>query len=212
MRSVLMIAVVSGLGMSEAVARNVINEHSDYYQENVHYTIVTVGNDDRGVLIHRDSVQSIPWEFEAYDSATEAPGYIDYIEIQPTGDVGFIVLRVKGDVGHMYGARNVKRIDLIGGADNTTQVYSIFISGDFGENGPMLADKVGSVAAYGDLLGRIAPRNEIAGDIVVGGDLQANIEADWLGGNVTVSGTGPHNGSVDLWDLLTLLDNYGAGG
>lgn len=193
MKQKLVAITVLGAISTSATAGNHIREWSGHYVLGVDYSI-DQGN--RIVKIHKNSVAAIPWLFEAFDDVTGAPGDIDDIRIEPTGDVGFIVLRVKGDVPHMYGARDVKRIDLIGGADNTTQVYSIFISGDFGENGPMLADKVGSVAAYGDLLGRIAPRDEISGDIVVGGDLQANIEADWLGGSVTVSGTGPHTGSI----------------
>jgi hypothetical protein len=177
------------------VARNVINEHGGYYEEDVHYTIVTVGNDDRAVEINQGSAWEHIWEFEAYDSVTGDPGYINYIRIQPTGDVGLIRLRIVGDVGHMYGARDVKRINLLTGADAPTMVYSVYISNDFGADGPMLADDVGSVAVYGDLLGSIPPSYDITGNVVIGGQLQAYVVGNALA-DVTVSGTGMHTGNI----------------
>ena len=135
MRSLPFVRVLVGCGVSGAVAGNVISEHSGYYQEDVHYTIVAVGNGDRGVRIRKDSVWAQIWEFEAYDSETGQPGDIKYISIQPTGTVGYIRLRIVGDVGHQYGAGDVKRIDLHTNVDNTTEVLSINISGDCGEDG-----------------------------------------------------------------------------
>ena len=106
-----LVTAVAGLAAFNAVARNVINEHSGYYQKDVHYSIVQSGSDDIAVLIHKDSVWSQIWEFEAYDSVTGQPGYIDYIRIQPTGDVGAIQLRIAGAPGHQYGAHDVKEIE-----------------------------------------------------------------------------------------------------
>jgi hypothetical protein len=132
--------MVSAVGLiafgTAALGRNVINEQSGYYQEGVHYSVVQdyVGN-DVGVLIRKNSVWAQIWKFEAYDSQTGQPGDINYIRIQPTGTVGAIRLRIVGAPGHQYGARDVKQIDLLTNADNTTELFSINISGDCGEDG-----------------------------------------------------------------------------
>ena len=86
MRWILATTVVAGLAVSGAVASNVINEHSGYYQEDVHYTIVTYQGNDVGVYINEGSVSTQLWKFEAFDSESDDPGYIDYIRIDPTGE------------------------------------------------------------------------------------------------------------------------------
>jgi hypothetical protein len=84
------------------------------------------------------------------------------------------------------------------------------VNGDSGQAGPMLADKVGSVAAYGDLLGRIAPRNEIAGDITSTITMHANLLGGIYGdsiASVTVNGAGPHTGNIYRRDTSTQTGN-----
>ena len=208
MRSVLLAAFVGGSMTCGAVASNVINEHGPY-TEGVHFTIDQFGGDDVGVLIRQDSSSSI-WKFEAYDSETGDPGYINYIRIQPTGDVGLINLQIVGAPGHTYGARDVKKIDLLTHADNTTRIYSVYISGDLGEVDSLRADYVGSefggggIYAGGDLLHSISPVEDITAPVTIGGDLLAGIYAD-TAASITVNGTGPHTG-----DIITRQSGAGA--
>jgi len=191
MRAVIVATLAGALFASGAAARNVINEHSGYYQQDVHYSIVKDGDEDVAVLIRRDSVWAQIWKFEAYDSQTGEPGYINYIRIQPTETVGYIRLRIVGAPGHQYGARDVKKIDLLTNADNTTEVLSVNISGDFGELGPMLADSVGSLLIGGDVLNSIAPEGSISEYAWIGGHLRGNITA-----NGTLSAEIQINGSL----------------
>jgi hypothetical protein len=66
MKWFLVTTLLAGLGVGDAFGRNVINEHSGYYQEGTHYTIVQdVPGNDIGVLIHKDSVWSHIWKTES---------------------------------------------------------------------------------------------------------------------------------------------------
>ena len=73
MRFTILATIVGGLTVYGAVASNIINEHSGYYQEGVEYSILQSGGNDVGVLILKDSVWSRIWKFEAYDSVNRCP-------------------------------------------------------------------------------------------------------------------------------------------
>lgn len=172
MRSILAITMIMGLVASSAVASNVINEHSGYYQEDVHYSIVQSGGNDIGVRIHEGSVSSQVWKFEAYDSGTGDAGYINYIRIDPTGTVGPIRLSIVGAPGHTYGADDVKEINLTTNADDTTEIVEINISGDLATESDVKC-------------------NNITGNITVNGNMATggDVDCDTLTGDITVGGT-----------------------
>lgn len=176
MRSIVAITILTGLAVPVAVASNVINEHSGYYQESVHYTILTSGGNDYAVLINEGSVSTQLWKFEAYDSATGDPGYIDYIRIDPTDDVGPIKLSIVGASGHTYGAEDVGQINLTDNADDTTEIVDIAISGDLATD-----DDVSC--------------NSITGTIDIGGNLASN----------KIYVTGDIDGTITIKDCCSVI-------
>jgi len=196
--------------VSGGVASNVINEHSGYYVENVHYTIVEdVYGNDIGVYINEGSDANYVWEFEAYDSQSDEPGYINYISIDPTDTVGPIKLSIVGAPGHTYGAQDVKKIDLRTNGDDTGDIVTINISGDLASVADVDCDNVtGDIDVGGNLAGNdIDVIEDIDGDITIGGLLLGDIEADALQ-NVTISGNGTHTGNItvrgDFVEVLTI--------
>jgi hypothetical protein len=183
-----------------AIAENHIREWSAYYVEGTDYSI---DQDTRTVLIHKNSVPAQFWKFEAYDDATpepHEPGDIDDIRIEPTGTVGEIHLRVLGAPGHQYGARNVKRIDLLTNSDGyLTEIYSVYVSGDLGggEDDRIEAKHIGGILANGSLLHTLSASQEITGDVVFHGNLLGLIVAP-SAQNITFTGTGDQTGDITI--------------
>ena len=204
MRWILVLIVVTGLAVSGAVAGNVINEHSGYYQENVHYTIVDDGfGNDLAVRINAGSVSTHVWKFEAYDSGSNEPGYINFIRIDPTDTVGSIKLSIVGSAGHTYGAADVKEIDLTTNADDTTEIVELKISGDLATTANVSCTNItGEIEIGGDLDGHnIVVADDIDEDITIDGLLAGNITADSME-NLTITGTnaqtGDHTGNITI--------------
>lgn len=195
MKSHLVIAAVCAITCS-ADASTIIREYSGHYQLNVDYSIASDGSGNNiGVRIHKNSVQSILWRFEAYDSVSGDPRDINFIEIPPTGTVGWVALRIYGD-GRPYGARHVKKIDLVTNADSSGQVHSMTISGDYGQTGPMLATFVSGISIGGNCVNGILPTS-LSGQVSIQGNLTGTIHATGaITADVTVSGAGPHTGSI----------------
>ena len=176
---------------------NYIREWSGHYVLGQDYSI---NQQTRTVTLHKNSVWSVYWRFEADDDQTNAPGDIDEIRIDRTDDLGYVRLRVQADgsQGRQYAARDVKKIDLLTDADNDTEISNMIIQRHFGANGPMLADDVRYAVIYGDLLGDIHPSSNIPDLIYIGGNLSANITANALA-TINVAGAGPHTGNITRW-------------
>ena len=206
MRWILATTVVTGLAVSGAVASNVISEHSGYYQENVHYTIVESSGNDIAVLINEGSNSNYTWQFEAYDSDTGDAGNIDYIRIQPTDDVGPIKLSIVGSTGHTYGAADVKEIDLKTNADDTSEIVDINISGNLAADGDVSCDSV-----TGDIFVGLNTYNTLdLGDvdssstITITKDLEGTLSANTLG-NVLIYGD---SGPIAVPGDIIIAQNY----
>jgi hypothetical protein len=217
MKSIVAITIVTGLAVPVGVASNVINEHSGYYEEGVHYTILTSGGNDYAVLINEGSDSDHIWKFEAYDSETDDPGYIDYIRIDPTDTVGHIKLSIVGAPGHTYGADDVKEIDLLTNADDTTEIVDITILGDLATDGDVSCDNItgnidvgGNITTGGDVI-----CDSITGDIDVDGTLDEcglpvhKLQANSVTGDIDLGGLW---GDIDVGSLANLTVGDTPGG
>jgi len=145
--------------VSTAAARNVIVEWGGH---SVHdYQVVSQlvpPYDDLYILITANSEPDKAWKFEAYDDSdpNQPPGYINYIRIADGVVVDDIHLSVIGDLGHVpphvYGAADLKSLDLIAHGAETNTIDTIHISGDFGADGPMRAFAAGTLTIGRNLL------------------------------------------------------------
>ncbi len=116
--------------------------------------------------------------------------------------------------GRIYGARNVKKIDLWNCAAG--RLDTVLISGDLGESFGVVVDHLDkAVTVGGELLGGISASTSsgnisiagdahggmsittIAGAITIGGNLLNSITATSLA-NLTVNGSGPHTGNITV--------------
>ncbi|MBN2446633.1 MAG: hypothetical protein JXO22_07905 [Phycisphaerae bacterium] len=203
MKSLLVVALIATLGACTSLARNVINEHGPYVENN-HFTIEQdLAGNDIAVHILGGSVYDDIWRFEAFDDDTGAPGYINVIDLRPLRPVGPIRLWITPKSPHSYGAQHVKKIDLVTKKDHDTQIYGIFISGDLGELGDIHADTIRNVHVGGSLLNPMWTRDDISGYVTIGGNLGGDIYADSIP-NLAVGGTGPHTGDI------TIRGSYGS--
>jgi hypothetical protein len=198
MRSLIVAVVLAVAGVSLAVAQTKIRDHSGYYELGVDYSVFQVGGDDVGLLIH-SSAWSHPWKIWSWNYTTGQPGDIYYIRIDPQGgDVGYIRLNIYGLSGPTNpGARHVKEIDLLTNADNTTEIQSIYSSGDLAQLGPVWADSIGVVDIGGSLLGSLHPVHDITQYVIIGGNLAGALAAD-SAKDITVNGAGPHTGHIGI--------------
>lgn len=135
------------LALAELVAAtNVIQEWGGVHQP-PEFEVVTVGGEDVAVKIHSNAHPNDPWLFQAFDSVTHKPGYINYIKIETTTSVGNIHLSVIPDPNHfpplLHGADALKSVDLVthGSPTYPNVIDEILISGDLGQDE--------SIKAYG---------------------------------------------------------------
>ena len=193
MRSITAIVAAIAFGVSVTSAGNVINEHSGYYQEDVHYSILNLDGNDYAVLILEGSDSAHTWQFEAYDSDTEVEGYINYIRIQPTDAVGPIKLSILGSTGHTYGAADVKEIDLKTNADDTSEIVDINISGNLAADGDVSCDSVtGDITIGGNTYNTLDLGDvDSSSTITITKDLEGTLSANTLGNVLIYGDAGP---------------------
>jgi hypothetical protein len=135
-----------------------------------------------GVRILANSQPTLPWKFEAYDSVTGAPGYIEYIYIDSQMPVGSIVVNVIGDPSesHTYGAEDLKGLDIVNHGSYTNVLDVIKISGDIAVEGDVKAYGATAITASGNL-----------------GPYAININGP-VSGDISINGSGPHGGSLTI--------------
>ncbi len=151
-----------------AAARNVIVEwggHSvhDYRIEHM----LVPPYDDLYVVITANTEPDKAWKLEAWNDVEDQPGYINSISIESGATVGGIHLSVIGQPPHVYGAADLKSLDLSAHGAETNTINTIHISGDFGELGPMQAYGAGTLVIEGAARGAIDIYGDVAGPVTI---------------------------------------------
>ncbi len=153
-------------------ARNVIVEWGTHNAP-AEFTIDQYQGNDIGVIIWSNPNPEELWKFAAYDDSdpNQPPGYINYIRIADGVVVDDIHLSVIGDLGHVpphvYGAADLKSLDLSAHGAETNTINTIHISGDFGELGPMQAYGAGTLVIEGAARGAIDIYGDVAGPVTI---------------------------------------------
>ncbi len=171
------------------VARNVIVEWGAHNAP-VEFTIdQDIEGNDIGVTIWSNGMPAEPWKFEAYDSATNLPGYINYIKIANGVTVGGIHLSVIGDpsAGHTRGAAAVKALDLKSNSDETNVLDALDVVSDVGELGPLWADHAGTLTIGGGVLNEVKITQDVTGGLTVGGALAGSFVARNINSSISIA-------------------------
>jgi hypothetical protein len=168
----LIVLVLTATGPS-ALALNKIVEWGGH-DPNDYVIDFIQGYGDKGVRILRNTQPELVWKFEAFDDPTQAPGDIDYIKIADGVTVEGIHLSVIGNPNDLpaplYGAAQLKLLDLQTHGGQTNSVDMILISGDFGALGAMRAYDVGTVSIGGSVVNTITV-SDVGGPLTIGGTL-----------------------------------------
>jgi hypothetical protein len=166
-----------------ALAGNLIREWGGH--DSGDYEIVSFGGNDVEVRIHGNTQPQLLWKFEAFDSVTLEPGYINYITIdssEPLADIHLSVIGNPADVPYPYhGAAALKSLNLIDNGDDTNRIEQLDITGDYGEYGPMYVGGAGTLTIGGDVRQTLYISDDVAGPMTVAG----NLHGGPLGGDVT---------------------------
>lgn len=159
-------AMVIAAAVSSAEARNVIREWTGDHTGDYRIESMPIAPyDDVAVIITGNSHPDKVWKFEAWNDVEDLPGYINAIRIESASTVGGIQLSVIGQPPHVFGAAQLKSLDLKTNGDATNTIDTIRISGDFGALGPMWVYDVGTISIGGSVRSGIsvAERKTVGG-------------------------------------------------
>ena len=133
-------------------------------------------------------------------------GSIDLIRVhEDVQDPGDVIVEINGDTGkpgHVYGASDVRWINLPTSQTAYSRLWWVRISGDLGADGMSNFDRIDLVQVGGDLYSGLKSIGMIGNDITISGNQYGPIQGTSVL-NVTVEGPGPHSGNI------TIASTYG---
>jgi hypothetical protein len=185
---------MAATAISVANARNVIREWGGHDPNQFFVEISLLNGDDIAVHILANSQPELPWKFEAFNSVTQQPGYINSITIEPGRTLGGIHLSVIGNGNenppHKHGAAQLKALDLVTNGDGTNVLGTIDLTGNLAANGPIFASGIaGACTVGGSVLHAITVDQDIEATIRITGFVKAALTCGSLH-DLTVSGVG----------------------
>jgi hypothetical protein len=170
-------------------ATTVVAEHNGH-RLGIDYDITLVSQ----ITILRPSLPGVPYDFDCYDSQTQAPASIQWIKA--VAGIGNVEVMVRPHQGRLYGASDVNLLQL-NQTGVTGTVLEMLISGNLGQDGPTIFANGGSAEGALDFHNALSP-------ITITGRLLGNFTCISAGG-INIAGDVVAASTITLTNLDSLV-------